>query len=440
MIRSAINKTTLPNGIRVLTESVPYVDSVSIGMWVDVGARDENAETRGASHFIEHMLFKGTERRSARKIADEMDLIGGHLNAFTDKEATWYYAKVLSEHLPVAIDILSDMFLRSQFDQVELDRERNVILEEIKRYEDTPDDLVHDVFAQALWHKHPLGNSVIGTRNAVSSFTRESLLKYMAEFYTPDSVVVSAAGNLEHSSVVDMIVQHFGGMTGKSSPREPYPLQALGKSRVVSKPIEQVHLCLGARGYSQYNKKRYTLAVLDAIIGGGMSSRLFQEVREKRGLVYTIGSYSAFYREGGLFTVYAGTSVKKAGLVIDLIKQEFDNVKASNVEPEEILRAKNQIRGALVLGQESMSNRMSRMANSEIYFGKIVPTSKVIEAIMAVTAEDIGEVVNELFTEDRILLAAVGPFGQGVDTAGSGSGAVIGIDGCLAPTPSMGEG
>lgn len=394
----------------MLSESVPYVDSVSVGIWVDVGARDEHGKTMGASHFIEHMLFKGTERRSARQIADEMDSIGGHLNAFTDKETTWYYAKVLSDHLPTAVDVLSDMILHSVLDETELERERNVVLEEIKRHEDTPDDLVHDIFAQTLWHGHPLGNSVIGSRGAVEDFTREILVKHIEHSYTPDNIVVSAAGELDHNKLVRLIEKHFGEMAGHQAARNPLPAEAVGRSRLTKKPVEQVHLCIGAGGYPQGSPEKYALAVLDAILGGGMSSRLFQEIRENRGLAYSIGSYSASYREGGMFTVYAGTSMENADLVADLVKKEFEIIKSDRVDDTEMTRAKNQIRGALVLGQESMSNRMSRMANSELYFNRIIPVQEIIDAVMKVTADDVTRVANDVFVDGRIAFAAVGPF------------------------------
>ncbi|MBI2843567.1 MAG: insulinase family protein [Armatimonadetes bacterium] len=406
---TTVKKTTLPNGIRVLSESVPYVDSASVGVWVNVGSRHEHGKDKGISHFIEHMLFKGTERRSARQIADEMDTIGGHLNAFTDKETTWFYAKVLSEHLTVAVDIISDMMLNSVFDPVELDRERNVILEEIKRHEDTPDDLVHDLFAQTLWHGHPLGNSVIGTRKSVESFAHDDLIEYLGKNYTPDSIIVSAAGNLEHDYLVDLVANHYGKMEGHQKSRQNLPATSSGDTRFSSKRTEQVHFCIGAQGFPQQNDEKYTLAVLDAALGGGMSSRLFQEIRENRGLVYTIGSYSASYREAGMFTVYAGTSPSNVELVIDLVKKEFETVKTTRVDEVELLRAKNQIRGALVLGQESMSNRMSRMANSELYFGRNIPLQEVIDAVMGVTAEDVQRVANELLVDGRIALAVVGP-------------------------------
>ena len=408
-LKTTIDKTTLPNGIRVLSEYVPYVDSVSVGVWINTGSRDEYGNSRGASHFIEHMLFKGTERRCARQIADEMDTLGGHLNAFTDKETTWYYAKVLAEHMPTAVDILSDMILHSKIDEVEVNRERNVILEEIKRHEDTPEDLVHDLFAQTLWNSHMLGNPVIGTRSSVESFNRESLLKHLHDTYTPDNVVVSAAGNIHHAALVELISKHFGEMTGKHHPKNYVQATCSGGSKIKAKSVEQVHFCLGTRGFPQNSEDKYKLAVLDAVLGGGMSSRLFQEIRENRGLVYSIGSYSASYREGGMFAVYAGTSRENVELVIDLIKKEFGLVKSEKLDDIELIRAKNQIRGALVLGQESMSNRMSRMANSELYFGRVIPVEEIIEAIMKVTAEDVIQVARELFVEDKIAFAAVGP-------------------------------
>lgn len=407
---TSVSKTILPNGIKVLSESVPYVDSVSVGVWVDVGARDEAGPTRGISHFIEHMLFKGTQRRTARQIADEMDCIGGHLNAFTDKEATWFYAKILSEHLETAIDIHSDMILNSVLDPVELDRERNVVLEEIKRYEDTPDDIVHDIFAQTLWKGHPIGNAVIGTKAAVEGLTRDDLIQHITSAYTPDNMVVSAAGNLEHDKLVGLIEQYFGGMTGTHVAAEHVDAVPYGDSCLTTKPTEQVHFCLGTSGYPQGHEDKYPLAVLDALFGGGMSSRLFQEIRENRGLAYSVGSYSISYREAGMFTIYAGTSMENLDEVLDLVKVEMVNVKNHKVDEIELARAKNQIRGALVMGQESMSNRMSRLANSELYHGRIISTSEVIDSIMKVTADDVIRVANELFVDDKMAYAAVGPF------------------------------
>jgi len=406
---SSVRKTVLDNGLRILSEAVSYVDSVSVGVWVGTGSRDEDTSRRGISHFLEHMLFKGTERRSARQIADEMDMIGGHLNAFTDKEYTCYYAKVLSEHLAVAMDLLSDMVLHSLLDPEEIEREKNVVLEEIKRHEDTPDDLVHDLFSETLWSGHPLGWGVVGARSSVRKMNAQVLREYMASHYTPDRIVVSAAGNLDHDELVDYVAKEFGSLQGKSQPASVKKIRASRKSRARSKQIEQVHFCIGTPAYSQHDERKYTLAVIDSILGGGMSSRLFQEIRENRGLVYAIGSYSASYRDAGLFAIYGGTSLENLEEVLGLVKAECENIRKNNITDVEIERGKNQIRGALVLGQESMSNRMSRLAKSEIYFGRVVPLQEIIGKIMSVTRESISQVAEELFGEPGYAFAAVGP-------------------------------
>lgn len=408
-----IKKEVLDNGVRIVTEDIDYVQSASIGIWVGVGARDEEDQLRGISHVIEHMLFKGTERRSAQQIADEIDRVGGYLNAFTDKEYTCYYAKVLSEYIPTAVDVLSDMFLKSVINPEELGREKNVILEEIKRHEDQPDDLVHDVFFQTMWPQHALGKPVIGTSQTVSSFEREDLVKYMQRRYTPDTIVVSAAGNLEHHKIVDMVAERFGDLKGKRSDwREP---DTTPKSNVaeksVSKPVEQVHVVLGVPGYSQTDDRRYKLSLLDTVLGGGMSSRLFQEIREKRGLAYSVGSYTASYREGGLFAVYAGTSPTTVGEVIEIVKREFENVRTENVTDDELVRAKNQIRGGLVMAQESMSNRMMRMGKSELVHDRIIPIEEIMGKIREVTLDDLHETAKGLFGQG-LTLAQVGPFDE----------------------------
>ncbi len=413
---SHVNKTVLPNGIRVLSESVPYVDSVSVGIFVDSGSRDEEASAKGIHHFIEHMLFKGTENRTARRIADEMEMLGGHLNAFTDRESTGYYARVLSLHMPTAVDILSDMVLHSVHDPEELARERNVVVEEIKRHEDTPEDMIHDVFAQALWPSHPLGNFVAGDRKTVAKFTRDTVVSHIERDYRPGRIVVSAAGNLQHEDLLGLVTERMGPLDSGTPERVLTPALSSGGTQMIAKRSEQVHFCLGTRGFAHSEPDKFVLAVLDCAIGGGMSSRLFQEVRENRGLVYNIGSYSASHREAGMFAVYAGTSFENMDEVIALIRTEFENVKAEPLGQEELERGKNQIRGALVLGQESMSNRMSRMASSEIYHGRIMPVQEVIDAIMKVTAEDVMRVANELFVEENLCFTAIGPFKRGRKT------------------------
>jgi predicted Zn-dependent peptidase len=408
-----IQKEVLDNGLRIVTEDIDYVQSASIGIWVGVGARDEEDQLRGISHVIEHMLFKGTEKRSAQQIADEVDRVGGYLNAFTDKEYTCYYAKVLSEYIPVAVDVLSDMFLNSVVNTEELGREKNVILEEIKRHEDQPDDLVHDVFFQTIWPQHVLGKPVIGTSQTVSSFNRDHLLNYMHRRYTPDTIVVSAAGNLEHKKIVDMVAERFGSLKGKRSDwREPDTTpKATVAQKSVSKPVEQVHVVLGVPGYSQTDDRRYKLSLLDTVLGGGMSSRLFQEIREKRGLAYSVGSYTASYREGGLFAVYAGTSPTTAEEVIEIVKREFDNVRTHNVTDDELLRAKNQIRGGMVMAQESMSNRMMRMGKNELVHDRIIPIEEIMGKIQEVTLDDLHDTAKTIFSTGYTL-AQVGPFDE----------------------------
>lgn len=403
-------KTVLSNGVRILSERVPYVDSVSVGIWLDVGSRDEDDKRRGISHFVEHMLFKGTGKRSAYQIADEMDSLGGHLNAFTDKESTCYYAKVLHEHLPKALDVLSDMVLNSVFDTVEIDREKNVVIEEIKRHQDTPEETVHDILSEILWKGHRLGNSVIGLSEVIQGITRADLVGYIDEFYRPNALIISAAGKVDHRELVDIVAESFGSLTGQRLTRFDIPTEAQCSTEVISKATEQVHFCMGMGGYSQDSREKYALAAIDSILGGGMSSRLFQEIREKHGLAYAIGSYSASYKEGGLFAVYGGTSMGNVETVLELTKRECENIGKHGITEDELERSKNQIRGALVLGQESMSNRMSRMARSELYFGRVVRLDEVVEGINRVTLDDVARVASDMFAHSRFSLAAIGPF------------------------------
>ncbi|MCX6345665.1 MAG: pitrilysin family protein [Armatimonadetes bacterium] len=416
--QSSVNKTILANGIRILSERVLYVDSVSVGIWAQAGSRDETDERMGMSHFLEHMMFKGTAKRSARKIADDMDSLGGHLNAFTDKEFTCYYAKVLKEHLPAALDIISDMVLNSVFDPIEIEREKNVVIEEINRHIDTPEDHVHDLLAETLWKGHRLGNSVIGSSEVIQSVTQESFISYVQEFYRPDALVISGAGNVEHKDFVDMVASAFGRLEGKRPPRIPIDAKAQLTTKLVDKITEQVHFVLGTDGFAQDRKEKYALAAIDSVLGGGMSSRLFQEIRENRGLAYAIGSYSASYQEAGMFAVYGGTSVQNIKYVLELTQAECQKIQKESVTDAELERAKNQIRGALVLGQESMSNRMSRLAKSELYFGRIVRLDDIIDAITNVSRDDVANVASQLFKDSKFAVAAIGPFKEHADLLG----------------------
>ncbi len=400
---------TTSNGIRVVTERVPYVQSVSLGIWVDTGGRDETDATAGISHFIEHLLFKGTPRRSAQQIAEELDAVGGQINAFTDREYTCYYVKVLGEHVPLAQDVLADMLQHSVLDPEEIAREKNVILEEIKRHEDTPDDLVHDVFAATLWPGHPLGRSVIGTAAVIESLTRDQIVQFLKEQYLPGRLVVAAAGNLDHDAIVAGVEATMGAMPGGERGHELFSPQVSGAAMEVPKPTEQVHFCLGTRGYNQGEEERYALGLIDSAIGGGMSSRLFQEVREKRGLCYAIGSYTASFREAGMFSVYAGTSPETAEEVRDLVVKELREVAGQGITPAELERSKNQVRGAVLLSLDSMSTRMTRIGKSMLYYDRVISPTEVVEKVEAVTEADVRRISAEIFSGEYAY-AAVGPF------------------------------
>jgi len=405
-----LQREVLPNGVRIVTESIDYVQSVALGIWVGVGARDESDELRGISHVIEHMLFKGTERRNAQQIADEIDSVGGDINAFTSKEHTCYYVRVLSEDVGLGLDILSDMFLHSVLDPEELAREENVILEEIKRRDDEPDDLVHDLLAETLWPKHVLGKSVIGTPETVSSFTAEDLRKYMSR-YTPDTIVIAASGNLSHDSIVAHVAEQFGALRGSRSDwrvADTVPEFSPGKI-VVEKPVEQVTLVLGTPGYAQIDDNRYRLSILDNVVGGSMSSRLFQEIREKRGLAYSVGSYYQTFREGGYFGVYAGTSAQTADEVIDLMKAEISKIRIENITEQELIRSKNQFRGSIVMGLEGMNSRMMRIGRSELSHDRVIPIDEVLAKVNEVTLEHIAEAAEYAFGSGEFAMATVGP-------------------------------
>ena len=407
-----IQREVLPNGVRIVTENITYVQSVALGIWVGVGARDESDKLRGISHVIEHMLFKGTPTRTALQIADQIDSVGGDINAFTSKESTCYYIRILSEHVPLAVDVLADMFLNSNVDPEELAREQNVILEEIKRRDDEPDDLVHDVFAQTLWPDHVLGKSIIGTPETVSGLKSNDLKGYMTEHYTPDTIVVAAAGNLNHDEIVAMVRERFGHLSGtKADWRAPDTRPLFTPETIyIEKPIEQVNLVIGAPGYSQLSDDKYKLSILDNVLGGSMSSRLFQEIREKRGLAYSVGSYSQSYREGGYFGVYSGTSAKTATQVIDLVRAEFKNVHKNNITQKELDRSKNQFRGSIVMSQEGMNSRMMRIGRNELTYDRVIPVEEIMDKIIAVTLDDIVEVTDYLFGRDEYAMATVGPF------------------------------
>jgi predicted Zn-dependent peptidase len=402
-------KTILANGMRVLTETMPGFRSATVGIWADVGSASEPHERRGISHLVEHMLFKGTPRRSARQIAETMDGVGGNLNAFTDKETTCYYAKVIDRHVPLALDVLADMFLHSAFDPGELDKEQKVILEEIKMYEDAPDELIHDLFLQTMWGGSNLGEPTIGFAETVVAVTPDDLRAHMRSHYAPNSVIVAAAGNVDHDRFVELVCEEFKEFEGTCAISEPEEPATTPGRHVREKESEQAYVVLGTRGLTMRDERRYALSVLDTVLGGGMSSRLFQEIREKRGLVYSVYSFQAAYRGAGLFGVYAGTSPGNVQSCVDLIVAEFDRIKAEPVGRDEFRLAQEHIKGNLTLSLESTSSRMIRLGRNELALGRYVSTEEVERRIDAVTPEEVAELARELLTDDNFGLAIVGP-------------------------------
>lgn len=409
-------KTTLDNGIRVVTEHIPHVRSVALGFWYGVGARHEDASTNGLSHLIEHLMFKGTEARSARQIAEEFDATGGQLNAYTSKEYTCYYARVLDKHLPMATEVLADMMLNSRFAPDDLEKEKGVVQEEIKMYEDSPDEMVHDLFTQAILDGHPLGRNILGTAETVSHFTRDDLRAYFERHYTPDNLVVASAGNADHRDVVAEVERYFGKFGGRRVDEGLPKWSQAAKAVVRAKETEQVHLCLGVEGLKRNDPRKYSLFTLDVILGGGMSSRLFQELREERGLVYSTYSYHVCYQETGLFAIYAGMSPQNADQVVGLVKEEFARIGREGVGAEELQRAKEQLKGSLVLSLESTASRMSRIAKSELFYERYDTPDELVAKVDAVSAADVNALAAELLAENRVTLASIGPWhpdGQG---------------------------
>lgn len=398
----------LPNGIVVLTERMPQVRSVSIGVWVKVGSRYEKAERGGISHFIEHLLFKGTESRSAEDIARAIDSVGGTLDAFTSRENTCLYAKVLGEDLPLAMDLLSDLLLHPRLASEDIEKERRVVLEEIKMVEDDPDDLIHDLFAQQLWKDHPLGRPVLGFRQTLQTISRQDVLDHLHDFYQPDRVIVAAAGDLDHGRVAELTWSAFGKWRGRAVATNGPSPTSYHTVHHQERDSAQLHLVLGAEGLPYNHANRYAFYLLNAILGSSMSSRLFQEIREKRGLAYSIYSYQASYQDSGLLAVYAGTSAEAYPQVVDLIRAEFARLRLGPVDLEEFRRAKAQLKGNLLLGLESTSSRMTRLAKTEIYFGRYFDLDDIIRGIDGVSPEVFAELNRSLFEPARYALTTIG--------------------------------
>ncbi|MBF8260477.1 MAG: ymxG [candidate division NC10 bacterium] len=412
MIPPVYNRQVLPNGMVVLTERMPAVKSASIGVWVKVGSRDESPEVAGVSHFIEHMLFKGTERRSAQEIAKAIDAVGGTLDAFTSRESTCFYAKVLGEHLPLAIDILADTFLHSRLARDDIDRERQVVLQEIKMVEDTPDDLVHDLFAEAIWGDHPVARPILGQKEIVLRLSQSDIRRHMDRFYRPDCTIIAAAGDIEHDRLVDLVSRAFDGFDGQSIHLDPPAPVSMAAVRVEERDTAQLHLCLGMDGLPHAHEDRYAISLLNAMLGGSMSSRLFQEVREKRGLAYSIYSYQASYRDCGLLVVYAGTSPESSSQVVDLIRAECARLRDEPVDPIDLQQAKDQLKGNLLLGLEGTSSRMTRLAKMEIYFQRNHELDEIIAGIEGVSADQFQALAERILRDEAFAITSIGPLPQ----------------------------
>lgn len=416
MEKDDIVKVKLKNGVRVITEKVPGVRSVALGIWVGAGSRHEDEKNSGITHFIEHLMFKGTEKRTAPDIAEALDSVGGQLNAFTTKEFTCYYAKTLDEHFDISLDVLSDMFFNSQFGEKAINKERGVIEEEIKMYEDAPDELIHDLFVQTVWPNHPLGKPILGTIKSLESMTREKIISYIQNNYLPERTVIAVAGNIEHQVIHDKVAPIFEKM---NSPKTPMLLQPPDKVEVnvtnLNKDTGQVQICLGTGGLSQHDERIYPIYILNNVLGGGLSSRLVQSIREERGLAYTVFSYHTAFCDTGLFTFYAGTSPAKYDEVITLLMKEIDKVVKDGITEKELTKTKEQIKGSLFLGLESVSSRMTRIGRNELCLNKIVRPEEVVQKIDAVTLKKVHDVAKDLLGNKEFSLSTIGPLDKPID-------------------------
>jgi predicted Zn-dependent peptidase len=404
-----IERAELPNGLVVVTEKMPHVRSVSVGIWLGTGSRGESPERNGIAHFIEHMVFKGTERRTAEEIAQAMDSVGGTLDAFTAKEMTCFNAKVLDEHLPIAFDVLSDLVLRPRFDDADISKEKQVVLEEIKMDEDNPEFLIHEMFTQNFWRGHSLGLPILGTPETVPQFSRDALLDYFRSWYAPNNTVITAAGNLEHARLVDLVSREFGGVAraGASAVRTAPQTHAAIEQRH-KKELEQVHIVLGVPSYPLAHERRYAAALLNIILGGGMSSRLFQNIRERQGLAYAIGSDLSPYTDSGVLSVYAGTSRESAAQLIRSVVEEFRRIRQEAVSAAELRRAKDHLKGSMMLSLESTSARMSNLARQAMYFDRFLSLDEMLASIEIVTREEVLAIARDFFAPGQLALTVLG--------------------------------
>lgn len=413
-IESGYKKTILTNGVRVVTEEIPHVRSVSVGFWIETGSRNEIQSLNGISHFIEHMVFKGTKRRTVKEIAQSLESVGGYLNAFTSKEHTCFYARALDEHLELTMDVLSDLVFASIFPNDELEKEKSVVLEELKQAEDDPDDIIHDYFEQALFGNHPLGMPVIGTANSVRTFRRRDLIQYRSDWYTANNLVIAAAGYLKHDEVVRLAMKYikniptndksYSGMKNDTSiERQKSKLQEYYK------PIQQAHVCLGTVGYSIKSEKRFPMQVLNTLLGDGMSSRLFQNIREKYGFTYAIYSFNNMMLDIGSVGIYIGTDKNHIQRCIDLVSKELKQLRKQKITKQELEQTKAQLKGNLMLGLENIPNRMIRLGSSELYFGELIPIDTIIKKIDIVAQDEVMAIAEDVFDESHFVTVIFHP-------------------------------
>jgi predicted Zn-dependent peptidase len=404
-------KLVLDNGVRVVTERLPTLKSVTVGIWVNTGSRDEQLSQAGYSHFIEHMFFKGTRRRSAMEISREIDGLGGEMNAFTTRETTTFYVKVLDQQLERALELLSDIFHQSRFDPKEIEKEKKVVLEEIRMVQDDPEDLVQELHTGQVLGRHPLGRSVLGREESIRGLCRRDLMEYIDAHYDPGQIVVAIAGNFSQAAVDRLVPRYFGKTRTRTGAMKPSrrPADVRGGVLVKQKPLEQVHLCLGLKGIAAGHKDRYAAYALNSVLGGSVSSRLFQEVREKRGLVYSIYSFMSGYTDVGTITVYAGTRANEVPRVVDLICREIRSIGRGGVERKELERAKNHMKGGLMLSLESSHSRMSKLAKDELIYGSRTSLEEIVTKIDRVTPDDVRTVGRQLFTMDHLAITGLGP-------------------------------
>jgi predicted Zn-dependent peptidase len=403
-------RTELPNGITVMTESMDSVRSITLGIWFAVGSRDESPAEAGMSHFMEHMMFKGTPTRTAFDISETFDRLGAELNAFTSKEYTAYYSRFVDEHLPTAFEVLADMVVSASLDDESCESEREVVIEEIARMEDTPDDRIHEIFSHALWPDHPIGLPILGSRETVGSFDHARSAEFRSHHYVTGNCVIAVAGNVRHDEVVELAQRFLGALpAGKRSVRPAAHAAGASRLSVLTKETEQAHICYGVATMNAHHPDRFALAVLDGVLGGGMASRLFQEIREKRGLAYAVYSFSALYQDTGQFAVYAGTRPANVEEVVKLMRLEMERIAEKGVEPDELERVRQAATGHLVLGLESTRMRMQRLGKNEVTGGEILSADEVIQRFEAVTMDDLRRVSAEALTAEKVL-AVIGPF------------------------------